>query len=129
MNLRLRTTNYGAAANRLAELGCTFVGYDHREGRYVDLAIPPDAEAELVADPRFETDHDLGALIAEARRGAGMSLQAVATAAGLSKPHIWDLERGHSRNPTVEAMLGLSKALGVPFARVADAALVSYKHR
>lgn len=42
-----------------------------------------------------------------------MSLDDVATASGFTKSHVWELERGSSKNPTVRAVWGLSKALGV----------------
>jgi len=62
------------------------------------------------------TDFDpdgFGLRIKETRKARGMSLQDVAAASGFTKPHIWELERGSSRNPTVRAVWGLSKALGV----------------
>lgn len=41
------------------------------------------------------------------------SLQQVADAVGASKNHIWDLETGKSRNPSIELLTKLAKALGV----------------
>lgn len=67
----------------------------------------------------------LGDEIARARADARMSLQEVANASGFTKSHIWELEQGRSRNPTVGAIHGLAKALGVPFHRMAQAALNS----
>jgi transcriptional regulator with XRE-family HTH domain len=49
----------------------------------------------------------------ERRNILNISLQEVADRAGLTKSHIWDLEAGHARNPTLRAMIGISKALGV----------------
>ena len=49
----------------------------------------------------------------------------VADAANLTKSHVWEIENGRSRNPTIAAVHGLSKATGVPFLRLAQAALNS----
>ena len=56
---------------------------------------------------------NLGDFIREARAKQRMSLQDVATDAGLSKPHVWDLERGASRNPTVETLLRIGAAINI----------------
>lgn len=42
-----------------------------------------------------------------------MSLDEVGQAAGLTKSHTWELEQGRSRNPTVNAVWGLARALSV----------------
>lgn len=42
-----------------------------------------------------------------------MSLDEVGQAAGLTKSHVWELEQGRSRNPTVNAVWGLARALSV----------------
>lgn len=47
------------------------------------------------------------------RVARGQSLQQVADAVGISKPHLWQLERGESKNPTLEVVLNLSKHFGV----------------
>jgi transcriptional regulator with XRE-family HTH domain len=67
----------------------------------------------------------LGEEIHRARKAGRLSLQEVADAAGLTKSHVWELEQGRSRNPTIGAVHVLSKALGVPFLRMAEAALKS----
>lgn len=51
--------------------------------------------------------------IAETRALRRMSLQEVADAAGFTKSHVWELEQGRSRNPTVRAVWSLASALGV----------------
>lgn len=56
---------------------------------------------------------ELGPMIKRLRTERGMSLQQLANAAGLSKAHVWDLERSASDNPSVEALAGLGAALGV----------------
>jgi transcriptional regulator with XRE-family HTH domain len=44
------------------------------------------------------------------------SLQQIADAVGASKNHIWDLETGKSRNPSIDLLTKLAKALGVSVA-------------
>lgn len=51
----------------------------------------------------------LGANLNELRRRRGLSLQQVADAAKISKPHLWQLERGDSKNPTVDVLQRLAK--------------------
>lgn len=46
----------------------------------------------------------LGARLKELRVRNRQSLQQVADAVGASKTHIWDLERGESRNPSMELL-------------------------
>lgn len=53
----------------------------------------------------------LGARIKELRLKHGQSLQDVADAVGVSKTHIWALERGETSNPSME----LLKKLGEHF--------------
>lgn len=47
------------------------------------------------------------------RKKSGQSLQSVADAIGVSKAHIWDLEKGHSRNPSFELVQKLAKHFAV----------------
>lgn len=47
------------------------------------------------------------------REQRDLSLQEVADRAGLSKSHIWELEQGRARNPTVDTAVRLSRAFGV----------------
>ena len=49
----------------------------------------------------------------ERREAMQLSLQQVADRAGLTKSHIWDMEAGNAKNPTLNAMTGISRALGV----------------
>lgn len=65
----------------------------------------------------------LGEELSAARARSRMSLQEVADASGFTKSHVWEVEKGRARNPTVGMIAGLSKALGVPFLRLAQAAL------
>ena len=45
------------------------------------------------------------------RVSKGKSLQELADAVGASKAHIWDLETGRAKNPTIELLAKLSTAL------------------
>lgn len=51
--------------------------------------------------------------IRSTRKARNMSLDDVAAASGFTKSHVWELERGSCRNPTVRAVWSLSAALGV----------------
>lgn len=51
--------------------------------------------------------------IRSTRQARNMSLDDVAAASGFTKSHVWELEKGRSRNPTVRAVWALSRALGV----------------
>ncbi len=56
------------------------------------------------------------ARIAELRRQAKESLQDVAKAVGVTKTHIWDLERGRSANPSLTVIEGLANHFKVSVA-------------
>ena len=45
-----------------------------------------------------------------------LSLQGLADKVGASKAHIWDLETGRSKNPSIELLTEIAKALGVSVA-------------
>ena len=64
----------------------------------------------------------LGDMILKRRTGLRMSLEDVAKASGSTKAHVWEIEKGYSRNPTVKTLVGLAKALGVLPGRLANAA-------
>lgn len=55
----------------------------------------------------------LGTRMKLLREMRGMTLQQVGEAAGLTKSHVWEMERGRAVNPTVNAVWGLSAALSV----------------
>lgn len=55
----------------------------------------------------------LGKAIKANRKRAEMSLQDLATAAGLTKSYVWELEVGRQTNPTVKAIHGLATALSI----------------
>lgn len=58
----------------------------------------------------------LASKIKELRLKKKKSLQDVADAVGASKAHIWDLETGKSRNPSIELLTKLAKCFEVSVA-------------
>jgi len=62
----------------------------------------------------------LGAKLAQLRLRKGESLQAVATAVGVSKTHVWQLEKGSSENPSLELLKKLAEHFKVPMTFLAD---------
>jgi transcriptional regulator with XRE-family HTH domain len=60
------------------------------------------------------------------RSDLGISLQDLATRAGITKTHLWDLEQGRSVNPTVQTLIGLANALAIPFGILAEGAMNDY---
>ena len=51
--------------------------------------------------------------LAELRRKSGESLQQVADAVGVTKTHIWQLERGRSTNPSIALVTALANHFDV----------------
>ena len=47
------------------------------------------------------------------RQKSGQSLQDVADAVGVSKAHVWELEKGRSKNPSFELVRKLARHFGV----------------
>lgn len=58
----------------------------------------------------------LGARIAELRLGKKESLQQVGDAVGVSKAHIWELEKGRALNPSMALVERLADHFGVSVA-------------
>lgn len=54
-----------------------------------------------------------GPLIRARREEMGLSLQDLASASGVSKPHIWTMEQQTSTNPEVWTVVALARALGL----------------
>lgn len=50
--------------------------------------------------------------IKSARERLGFSLQDLADRAGLSKAHVWMLEQGKAKNPTVSSLVAIGRATG-----------------
>ncbi len=55
----------------------------------------------------------IGERLHSLRQKSGQSLQAVADAVGISKAHIWEMEKGHSKNPSFDLVRKLAKHFGV----------------
>lgn len=62
----------------------------------------------------------LAAKLKELRRKRGESLQKVADAVGVSKAHIWELEKGTSKNPGLDLLTKLSGHFSVSVAFLTD---------
>jgi transcriptional regulator with XRE-family HTH domain len=62
----------------------------------------------------------IGARIAELRRARSESLQDVADAVGVTKTHIWELERGRTKNPSLAVIQGLANHFRVSIAWLVD---------
>lgn len=56
---------------------------------------------------------DIGPRLFELRQASKQSLQAVAQAVGISKAHVWELEKGHSKNPSFDLVQRLASHFGV----------------
>lgn len=52
-----------------------------------------------------------GQVIRKRREEMGLSLQNVADEAGITKAHLWDLEKDRQQNPTVKTVLHLAYSL------------------
>lgn len=60
----------------------------------------------------------IGERIRALRELKGESLSQAALSIGTTKPHLWDIERGHSSNPTLRMLRGLSSHYGVSIAKI-----------
>jgi transcriptional regulator with XRE-family HTH domain len=61
----------------------------------------------------------LGAKLSELRLRKGESLQNLADAVGVSKTHIWHLEKGTSGNPSLDLLRKLTEHFAVPLSYLA----------
>ena len=71
-------------------------------------------------DPTNSDNMSIGDKIKDLRAKKRESLQQVADAVGVSKAHIWDLERGTSANPSLELLKKLADHFKVTVAYLAD---------
>lgn len=55
----------------------------------------------------------MGERLFSLRQTTGESLQQVADAAGVSKAHVWELEKGRSANPSFDLVRKLARHFGV----------------
>ena len=66
-----------------------------------------------------QSDADRVAIKARAlRRAADLSLDAAAQRIGCTKSHLWEFEKGRSRNPTLKMLRGLADCYGVSLAQL-----------
>lgn len=61
-----------------------------------------------------------GARIAQLRRDRGESLQDVAIAGGVTRTHIWQLEKGQTSNPSMQLIQKLADHFEVSVAHLVD---------
>lgn len=69
-------------------------------------------EGTAVVQPQSQP-HSLGTLLRGFRHAAGLTLEELADAAGVSDRAIGDMERGHSRGPQARTVQALAEALGL----------------
>lgn len=55
----------------------------------------------------------LGLRLRELREKRELTLQEVADRASLSKSHVWEMEQGRGRNPTIDTVMRLAGVFGV----------------
>src|SRR5215207_11744486 len=67
----------------------------------------------------WRTTLGLAARISELRLNSRQSLQDVADAVGVSKAHIWELEKGRTDNPSIGLVTRLADHFGVSVAFLA----------
>jgi transcriptional regulator with XRE-family HTH domain len=80
---------------------------------YHTLALRQTWLYRVVRHIKREGIMDIGARLYGLRQASGESLQAVADAVGVSKAHVWELEKGRSRNPSFDLVRKLAKHYGV----------------
>ncbi len=68
---------------------------------------------------------NLAQLLSEKRVHLGLTLQEVGDAAGISKGHLHDLEKGKHANPGLYTITKLSVILGIPVSLMAAAVIES----
>lgn len=67
--------------------------------------------------------------IRKLREQKGLSLSQAASLAGCTKPHIHEMERGRSINPTAKMLSGLARAYGVSPATLLRLAIGSQEEK
>ncbi len=72
----------------------------------------------------------LGERLFDMRQKSGETLQQVADAVGVSKVHIWELEKGRSRKPSFDLVRDLARHFGVSIdVLVGDAEVPDAEHQ
>ncbi len=85
-----------------------------------DLVDKSIGAAHLCGRNSEEERMSFGARIAALRRDAKESLQDVADAVGVTKTHIWELEKGRTANPSLLVIKGLADHFGVSVTSLVD---------
>lgn len=71
----------------------------------------PDTPTRMARSQHPYITAHMGDFIKSRRDSLGLSLDEVAVRAGCTKSHIWELEKGRSKNPTITMALALCEAL------------------
>ena len=79
--------------------------------------MPYDMNRRLFIRRRFPS-LTFAVRLRQGRERKGLSLQKLADKIGASKAHIWDLEMGRTTNPSLEILVGISRALDVSIANL-----------
>lgn len=81
-----------------------------------------DANKLFAAQPKTDMEDimSLGSRMTELRLQAKQSLQDVASAVGVSKAHIWELEKGKTDNPSMGLVQRLADHFGVSVTFMVD---------
>jgi hypothetical protein len=148
MTMKIRPSrrgNFDRTGARLAELGITAAGYDHRQNCYADVVIPPGVEAVLAADPLIETVVDvapeprarkpdwssagaeldltaLGGRLRSLREEAGLDVKAAAAKGKLTAKAIEKIETTGQCN--VRDLIALADLYGASLDRIAGRTVV-----
>lgn len=70
----------------------------------------------------MEPSTDFGFYLREARQRNDMSLSEAAALIKCTKAHLWELEKGSSRNPSIAVLAGIAAAYGLD---IGEAALMA----
>src|SRR3546814_2355054 len=78
------------------------------------------SDLRQVAHAQGVTQMSLAAKLRQLRQRKGQSLQQVADAVGVSKAHVWELEKGTSTNPGMELLAKFANHFKVTVAFLSD---------
>lgn len=63
--------------------------------------------------------HDFPQVIRQARERCDLSLSEAGNLIGCTKAHVWDLEQGKARNPTIKVLAGIACAYDIDLGALA----------
>ncbi len=75
--------------------------------------------------PNARKRPSLAAILAELRRSTGRTINDVAQAAGISRQHLWRIERALVQAPGAEVLESIARAYGLSLAQLLDPRLTS----